>query len=108
MILREEKFMKRRTIIAIFGLLTALFFIDVIAANAQTSTVTYDCLGVPQYFSVPPGVTQLQVEIIGADGGNAETATTTTDGGRGARIQATLNVVPGQLLTIYAGCVTGY
>jgi hypothetical protein len=38
-------------------------------ALAADSTVTFGCLGFPQFFSVPPGVTQITVNAEGAAGG---------------------------------------
>ena len=47
-------------------------------------------------FTVPPGVSRLQVELTGAPGGSSMTAT----GGTGAFVQALVAVMPGQ--TLYA------
>ncbi|MGE0543185.1 MAG: hypothetical protein AB7R89_23745, partial [Dehalococcoidia bacterium] len=76
------------------------------AARAQgmvEQTVEYGCLGHPEPFSVPPGVTQLAVEAAGAAGSD-----TTGTAGRGGTVRGTLAVTPGDLLTIEVGCRTGY
>jgi hypothetical protein len=75
-------------------------------AHAQAmvqQTVEYGCLGRPEPFGVPPGVTQLTIEAEGAAG----TATTGTPG-RGGTVRGTLAVSPGDLLTIDVGCRNGY
>ncbi|MDO7854743.1 glycine-rich protein [Hymenobacter sp. CA1UV-4] len=51
--------------------------------------------GGPQTYTVPAGVTGLTLDMAGASGGGA--------GGRGGRVQATLAVTPGQVLTFYIG-----
>ena len=57
--------------------------------------------GSPQTYTVPPGVTSLQVDAAGAGGGSYNAGNYI--GGAGARVQATLAVVPGQVLTLYVG-----
>lgn len=48
------------------------------------------------YFTVPAGVTQLTVDLYGAQGGGNRA-------GRGARVQATLAVTPGEVLQVNVG-----
>jgi RHS repeat-associated protein len=52
--------------------------------------------GGPQLWRVPPGVTSIRIDATGAQGGG-------TYGGFGARVQATVEVTPGQLLTVLVG-----
>ena len=52
--------------------------------------------GAPQTYTVPAGVTRLLVEATGASGGRR-------NGGLGARAQATVTVVPGEVLTVVVG-----
>lgn len=64
-------------------------------ALAQT-TVTFNHTGSVQTWTVPPCVNQIQVDVRGAKGGGSA-------GGNGARVQATLNVTPGQVIEINVG-----
>ncbi|MFN8513990.1 MAG: glycine-rich protein [Chloroflexia bacterium] len=73
------------------------------AADGPQS-VTFNCLGAPQYFSVPPGVTSITVSARGASGRNGNNDSP----GLGATIQGTMTVVPGQTYTIAVGCTTSY
>jgi RHS repeat-associated protein len=52
--------------------------------------------GGPQVWRVPAGVTSIRIDAAGAQGGG-------TYGGFGARVQATVAVTPGQLLTVLVG-----
>src|SRR5262245_33011060 len=70
-------------------------------------SVTFGCLGFPQYFNVPPGVTQITVHAEGASGGSQGQS---GNPGNGAKLDATLTVVPGHTLQIDVGCrgVSGF
>jgi hypothetical protein len=57
----------------------------------------FPCLGIPQQFFVPPGVTSLDLAIAGASGGGDR-------GGGGGVMRAALTVKPGDVLTIAVGC----
>jgi RHS repeat-associated protein len=59
-------------------------------------SMTFSYTGAPQQWTVPAGVTTLQVKAVGAQGGG-------TYGGYGALVNATISVVPGQLLTVFVG-----
>lgn len=59
-------------------------------------SVTFNYTGAMQTWTVPPCVTSINVIVAGAKGGG-------NTGGNGARITATLNVTPGQVLNIFAG-----
>ncbi len=75
----------------------------VIAANAQC---VFNYTGNVQSWTVPYGVNTINVDIVGASGGMAGPSTapvSTTTVGKGARVQATIPVTPGQLLRIYVG-----
>jgi RHS repeat-associated protein len=56
----------------------------------------FDYTGTPQTYAVPSGVTAITVDVEGAQGGNPY-------GGLGARVLATLPVVPGQVLDVFVG-----
>lgn len=60
---------------------------------------TYSYTGAVQTFTVPACVTAITVDMVGASGGNNNTIA----GGLGGRVQATLPVVPGEVLQIFVG-----
>src|SRR5712692_3472445 len=62
-----------------------------VAADGPQS-VTFGCLGIPQFFNVPPGVTEITVHAEGAAGGSQGGS---GGPGKGAIVTATLTVVPG-------------
>ena len=64
---------------------------------SSTSTT----LGSNQTFTVPVGVTSINVYIWGAAGGSENNAA--SRGGAGAMVQGVLSVSPGQILTILVG-----
>lgn len=69
-----------------------------------TQTFTYN--GTTQSFTVPACVTSIQVDVRGAqggNGGNGQYCSNTVLGGLGGRVQATLAVTPGQVITVVAG-----
>ncbi|MDO7849816.1 glycine-rich protein [Hymenobacter sp. M29] len=74
-----------------------------VAALADTTPAlaTFAFMGTAQTYVVPAGVTALQVDLAGAMGGY--TYNTNTGQGLGGRVQATLAVTPGQVLTVYVG-----
>ena len=68
------------------------------AAQAQTTTFTFT--GGPRTYQVPAGVTRLRIDAQGASGG---TSYQTTTASFGARVLATIPVVPGEILTVVVG-----
>ncbi len=66
-----------------------------------TSTLSYT--GGVQTFTVPAGVTSVNVDMTGATGGAYGCAGVTP--GYGGRVQCTLAVTPGQVLNVYVGGV---
>lgn len=71
------------------------------AAQAQTTTnFTYTAPGSPQTYTVPAGITKLNVVATGGGGGGNRG---NNRGGLGAVVQATVTVVPGEVLTIVVG-----
>ena len=58
---------------------------------------TFECLGIPQEFVVPPGVTTINTTVKGAAGGGS-------NGGFQGLVSGTLRVTPGDILTITVGC----
>lgn len=76
-------------LMAFTGLLTA-------AAYGQ---VTYSYTGAVETYTVPAGVSSIQIETNGAAGGNGSAGT----GGLGAQMIGTFAVTPGQILDIMVG-----
>jgi hypothetical protein len=64
----------------------------------------FDWTGGPQTFQIPSGVTSLQVDVVGASG--AGFFPTQPPGARG-RVQATIPVITGEILTIVVGGIGG-
>lgn len=60
---------------------------------------TFGFTGAAQTFTVPACVTTITVDMRGASGGSGPTA----PGGLGGRVQATLPVIPGEVLQIFVG-----
>lgn len=61
--------------------------------------VRFDYTGDFQTYTVPEGCKKLEVDVVAAKGGGYNNAV----GGKGGRVEATLNVTPGQTLYIYVG-----
>ena len=74
-------------------------------AAASSATVTFTYTGGPQTYTVPANTYSVSIDATGAQGGNlgGNRPGGPTAGGRGARVQATLAVMPGQVLTILVG-----
>ncbi len=60
---------------------------------------SFSFTGSPQTFTVPPGVTSIDIDARGAQGGGSNGG----GGGLGARMMGTYAVTPGQVLTIIVG-----
>ena len=83
-----------------------LYYVRAYATNTagtaygnQVAFVAYTYTGAAQTLTVPTGVTQLQVETWGAQGGDVGT----TLGGRGGYAKATVAVTPGDTAYAYVG-----
>ena len=99
--------MKRVNFYTLGILFTTIFLLNAASVTAQQQTINYQCLGLPQFFSVPAGVTQIRTEVIGGSGDGDSTRVNVNSnarGGKGAKITATLTVTPGQLLRIEVAC----
>ncbi len=79
----------------LFNLACLVFLIS--SVNAQTTTFTFT--GAVQYYTVPSGVTQISIDAIGGRGGPG----VYNNPGSGGRVQATLNVTPAQVYSVYVG-----
>jgi hypothetical protein len=69
-------------------------------ADGVHCTVTYDYVGKTQHWVAPPGVTSATVNLVGAQGGATPDQVL---GGAGARVVATVPVVPGTSYQIEVG-----
>jgi PKD domain/Secretion system C-terminal sorting domain/Bacterial Ig-like domain (group 2)/Bacterial Ig domain len=82
------------------ALLLAFVLFGSVRGNAQTST-TFNYSGSITNYTVPGGVTSLQLAAYGAQGGSSS-------GGQGAIMVGTFNVVPGHVLNILVGGQGGF
>ena len=81
----------------------ALLFLIGFISNAQ-DTVDFSFTGAVQYWEVPCGVTEIQVEALGASGQTSSSGYGGNIGmGKGGKVECTLAVTPRQLLRIYVG-----
>ncbi len=71
------------------------------ASNAQT--LTFSLTGGMQSYSVPAGVSSLDIDMAGAGGGGTGNCCSTTQYNNGGRVQCQLSVTPGQIYYIYVG-----
>jgi hypothetical protein len=76
---------------------TVVFVLDAVAEPGSTS---FEYTGDEQAFTVPDGVTSINVEAFGGMGGDTGGG---IDGGLGGYVQATLDVTPGQILNVFVG-----
>jgi hypothetical protein len=83
--------------------LTSLTASQTVLAQSQTFTYT----GAPEIYTVPAGVTMIDVVAFGAQG-RRSTSYGPDPGREGGKITATLSVTPGQVLTIYVGGDDGF
>lgn len=70
-------------------------------------TETFNDTGGQQQWIVPAGVTSIQVDVRGAQGGSGS-GNGGGGGGKGARVRTTLSVTPGETLYVYVGGQNGY
>lgn len=66
--------------------------------------VTFSCTESQQTWTVPTGVTEIEVDVYGAAGHECYFPGYESDGGLGGRVEATVPVTPGETLYIYVGC----
>ena len=73
--------------------------------STQAQETTFDFTGAVQTYTVPLGVTSIQIEAWGAQGGGSEPCggPIEDDGGLGGFSSGNLAVTPGQILNIYVG-----
>lgn len=90
-----ETMNKNLRFVLTFKVLTLLFFGISSGAFAQEA-VTFNYTGAVQTYTVPPCVSQIQVTLKGGAGGGA-------NGGNGATVTATLDVMSGDVLEVRVG-----
>ncbi len=88
--------MPRGVIFTLLCTLTSLLAIGVTAAQAATQTFSYT--GAEQTFTVPAGVTSVDVTAVGGHGGSAAAS-----GGAAAQVSGELGVTPGETLYVEVG-----
>lgn len=71
-------------------------------AKGQPETVTLNCTGSAQTWTVPPGVTDATVTLNGASGGSGAVPMAT--GAPGGSAIGSIPVTPGETLQINVGC----
>lgn len=79
--------------------LNCVAFFLIHSLSAQTTTFNFT--GSMQSYVVPAGVTELNIDVLGAKGGDGGNGI--KPGGTGGRVRTTLTVSPGQTLYIYVG-----
>ncbi len=73
--------------------------------KSYAQSVTYNYTGGIQTYTVPAGVTSLDLDVVGARGGGSYCTRGgyQSEGGCGGRVQATIAVTPGDVLQIIVG-----
>lgn len=92
--------MKKQVLFSKFKLLSAGLFALTCSLNAQVVT-TFNFTGSVQTYTVPVGVTSIDIECWGAQGAGG-------NGGNGGYVKGTMSVTPGQVLNVYVGGQNGY
>ena len=83
---------------------TALLTAPQAPRTEATSDLVFAYTGAPQTWTVPDGVTSIDISLIGAGGGGGRAVTgSTAFGGGGGVVTGTLTVVPGDTLTLIVG-----
>ena len=88
-----------RRILPFFLLLSGLPLISTSTAAALPAVLNFSYTGAAQSWTVPSGITSIQFRVIGATGGTSYG----NRGGYGESITGTLNVTPGETLSLYVG-----
>ena len=83
---------------------SAIYYVENRSGFVASGTSTFNYTGAVQTFTVPAGVTSIDVEVSGAAGQSVGGSV----GGNGGKATGTLTVTPGQILNIYVGGQNGY
>ena len=82
---------------------SATYYAEAMSIGGASGSQTFDYSGSIVNFTVPVGITTLQIEARGAQGGSGGI----NSGGQGARIKGDITVTPGQVLKILVGQLGG-
>ena len=96
--------LRRRSMAAV--VVSAVLGLGVLPAQAVLTTETFDAPG-EFTFTVPEGVTAIDVSVFGSEGGSGTTGNPPGAGGLGGGVEATLTVTPGEDLTVQVGAFAG-
>jgi len=88
------------------GVRWVAYLTDNTPLNATAAPVFFAYTGAPQTYTVPTGVTRLGIDLTGG-GGGPRNSSSPNGRGLGGRVQATLAVTPGEVLTIVVGGAGG-
>ncbi|MBK9300735.1 MAG: T9SS type A sorting domain-containing protein [Bacteroidetes bacterium] len=85
-------------------LVTTTYYVET-ASNIPGGSQTFSYTGSMQTFTVPAGITSVNIDAFGAQGGGSEACAPPNqeDGGLGGFASGTLSVIPGQVLNIFVG-----
>lgn len=78
---------------------TILVGLSLYALSTFAQITTYSYTGGPQTYTVPAGVTLIQIEVAGGEGGEGDGGS----GGMGATMIGTFEVSPGDVLEVVVG-----
>ena len=86
------------------------YYVKSYLAIGGSDTVDFAYTGAEQTFTVPAGVSELQLEVWGAEGGGRRTSNISDNGlgGHGGYSVGTLHVTGGETLNVYVGGIGGY
>ncbi|MCC7506319.1 MAG: HYR domain-containing protein [Saprospiraceae bacterium] len=85
---------------------TTEFCVEQTVVISAEGTMTFDFTGGMQTFTVPDGITSIEIQAYGAQGGNGNGGSGGAvggTGGLGGLVQGTLAVTPGQVLNLFVG-----
>ncbi len=102
----NKKGLQMRNIYLAGMLFSCMLFVFGNYAEAQVTT-TFNFTGGVQTFTIPPGVTSVDVTAQGGMGGDNAGVSMSDRPGYGGCVSATLAVTPGTVLSIYVGGVGG-
>jgi len=91
----KNNYFLKYVLLILFGISSSVFY---------GQTTTYNYTGALDSYIVPVGVTEIQIEVYGAQGANNGMA----NGGKGGHISGILMVNPGEVYSIFVGGENGY
>jgi hypothetical protein len=84
---------------------TTTYYVAASTGSGASGSLTFNYTGAVQNWTVPAGVSQITINAWGAEGGGSTLSGNTSSGlgGKGGYSTGTLNVTPGEVLSIYVG-----